>query len=88
MTHISRVVPVRGTDTEYLGEPERLHTSPVTHHGVPPVTGQGEDELSPRPATPEDFRPLRTYTEDWFGLPVQFWLGSAAMLAIVAVMLL
>src|SRR5689334_22816101 len=47
----SDATPVPGTDTEYLGHPERLKTSPVTHHGVPPVSGPvgapAGGELSP-----------------------------------------
>ena len=49
---VAGVTPVPGTDTEYLGDTERLKTSPITHHGVTPVTGRADtgqgDELSRR----------------------------------------
>jgi carbon monoxide dehydrogenase subunit G len=89
----SGMTPVPGTDTEFLGEPERLKTSPVTHHGVPPVTGRTDaehgGELSPPPSRVEDFRPMRLLTTmQPFGLPLQFWIGSALMLVILALMFL
>jgi uncharacterized protein len=90
---IPGITPVPGTDTEYLGDPERLKTSPVTHHGVPPVTGRTDaahgGEVSPPPSRPEDFRPLRLITMiEPFGLPLQFWIGCALMLIILALMFL
>jgi carbon monoxide dehydrogenase subunit G len=79
--------PVRGTDTEFLADRERLKTSPVAHQGVPPVTGPTDarlgGEVSPPPARPEDFRPLRTFTSNPLGLPIQFWIGAAAMVVIL-----
>ncbi len=78
------VTPVPGTDTEYLGSPERLRTSPITHHGVPPVTGRQPGELSPPPAEPMDLKPLRLLMAvEPFGLPIQFWIGSILMLVIL-----
>ncbi|WP_135466143.1 CoxG family protein [Crenalkalicoccus roseus] len=86
------VTPVAGTDTEYLADRQGLQTSPVTQHGVTPVTGPigaGAGERSPPPATPEDFRPLRLLTTiEPFGLPLQFWIGAALMLVILALMFL
>lgn len=78
--------PVPNTDTEYLGHEERLQVSPVAQYGEPPVTGSlatGPDAERAR-NTREDFRPLRTLgTRDVMGLPIQFWLGSAAMVVIL-----
>lgn len=81
--------PVPGTDTEYLGHPERLRTSPVTHHGVPPVSGPAAPgEVSPPPASPKDFEPLRLLGAiEPFGLPIQFWIGAALMIVILALVL-
>ena len=89
----TRMTPVPGTDTEYLGDPERLKTSPVTHHGVPPVTGQLDAahgaELSPPPSRVEDFRPMRLlFAMEPLGLPLQFWIGGVLMLIILALMFL
>lgn len=80
-----RAEPVQGTDTEYLGDTERLRTSPMTHHGVTPVTGQVPNELSPPPANPADFWPMRLLTQDIMGFPLQVWFGLAAMLAIILI---
>jgi carbon monoxide dehydrogenase subunit G len=90
---IAGVTPVPGTDTEYLGDTERLKTSPITHHGVTPVTGSlnagADGERSPPPSRPEDLRPMRLLTTmQPFGLPLQFWIGGAVMLIILALMFL
>jgi carbon monoxide dehydrogenase subunit G len=77
------VAAVAGTDTEYLGDPARLHTSPMTHHGVTPVTGQLPDEHTPAPAAPSDFLPMRVLTSNFLGFPFQVWLGLAAMAVIL-----
>jgi len=87
------VTPTPGTDTEYLGNPENLKTSPVTHHNVPPVTGPAGagagGEISPPPSRPEDFRPLRLITTmQPLGLPMQFWIGSLLMLIVLALLFL
>lgn len=90
---IAGVTPVAGTDTEYLGDTERLKTSPITHHGVTPVTGSLNagpgGERSPPPSKPEDLRPMRLLTTmQPLGLPLQFWIGSVVMLIILALMFL
>ena len=86
------VTPVPGTDTEYLADRQRLQTSPVTHRGVPPVTGATGamgGEMSPPPATPEDFRPLRLITTmEPMGLPLQFWIGLVLMVGILGLLFL
>ena len=90
---VAGVTPVPGTDTEYLGDTERLKTSPITHHGVTPVTGRADtgqgDELSPPPSRPEDLRPLRLLGNfEPFGLPLQFWIGAVLMVIILVLLFL
>ncbi len=82
--------PVTGTDTEYLGDREGLKTSPITHHNVAPVSGEGAGGPGqpPPPSDPEALRPLRTYTMSPMGWPLQVWVGVALILAIAAVMFL
>ena len=77
------VMAEAGTDTEYLADTARLHTSPVTHHGVAPVTAQQPGELSPAPAAPSDFTPMRMLTSEFLGFPIQLWFGLACMLGIL-----
>jgi hypothetical protein len=79
----AEAVAVAGTDTEYLGDTARLHTSPVTHHGVEPVTAQQPGELSPPPARPSDFLPMRILTSEFLGFPFQVWFGLAAWLGVL-----
>ncbi|MBX6376650.1 MAG: carbon monoxide dehydrogenase subunit G [Acetobacteraceae bacterium] len=86
---VAGVTPVAGTDTEYLADRERLATSPVTHHGVPPVTGPRPGEVSPPPAEPFDLKPLRLFfAMEPFGLPMQFWIGAVLMVIILALLFL
>ena len=79
----AEAMAVAGTDTEYLGDTARLHTSPVTHHGVEPVTAQQPGELSPPPARPGDFLPMRILTSEFLGFPFQVWFGLAAWLGVL-----
>jgi uncharacterized protein len=76
-----------GTDTEYLrdaGAP-----SPITHHGAEgPSAAVGRPVQRPGPHQPAnaplEIRPLRTLMMmEPFGLPMQFWIGSAVMLVIL-----
>jgi len=86
---VAGVTPVPGTDTEYLGDRERLRSSPITHHGVPPVTGPAPGEVSPPPSEPFELRPLRLLTQmEPFGLPIQFWAIAAFMLLVVFLLFL
>ncbi|WP_372617674.1 SRPBCC family protein [Falsiroseomonas sp.] len=77
------VAAVAGTDTEFLGDPAGLRSSPITHHGVAPVTGQVPGERSPPPAAPSDFLPMRVLTSNFLGFPFQVWFGLAAMAVIL-----
>jgi len=84
----AEAMAVAGTDTEYLGDTARLHTSPVTHHGVEPVTAQQPGELSPPPARPDDFLPMRILTSEFLGFPFQVWFGLAAWLGVLFLLFL
>ncbi|MDB5314357.1 MAG: carbon monoxide dehydrogenase [Rhodospirillales bacterium] len=77
-----RGVPVPGTDTEYLTQPDA--PAPITVHGD-----------VPRPAptmvssAPMVMSPLRTmFMLEPFGLPLTFWGGFAIWLVILALMFL
>lgn len=81
------VAPVPGTDTEYLADRQGLRTSPITHHNVPPVTGTAPGETSPPPSEPFDLKPMRLFfAMKPFGLPMQFWLGAAAMVVVLVLL--
>jgi hypothetical protein len=82
---------VRNTDTEYLrdaGAP-----GPITQHGAEGASASGDPVHRPNPrpghADAEAMRPLRLLTTmQPFGLPLQFWAGSAVMLVIFVLMFL
>ena len=79
----------RNTDTEFLGEPEAA--GPLTQHGAdgPGASARPVPRPNPPPVHPEALRPLRLLTTvQPFGLPLQFWIGGAAMLGIAALMFL
>ncbi|MBD0270910.1 MAG: carbon monoxide dehydrogenase subunit G [Acetobacteraceae bacterium] len=77
------------TDTEYLAHSQAA--GPLTQHGAdgPSASGKPVHRPNPRPVDTEALRPLRLLTTlQPFGLPLQFWLGGAALLVIAALMFL
>ena len=86
----SGVVQARtNTDTEFLAEPEGA--GPLTQHGAegPSASGRPVHRPNPRSIDREALRPLRLLTTvQPFGLPLQFWIGGAALLFIAALMFL
>ncbi len=79
------VVPVAGTDTEYLAEPGA--PGPITQHGADGVSPGGPVHR-PNPAPAQMPLPLRLLTQDFLGFPAQVWLGGAAMLVVLALIFL
>ena len=81
--------PQTNTDTEFLAHSEAA--GPLTQHGAdgPSASGRPVHRPNPRPVDTEALRPLRLLTTmQPFGLPLQFWIGGAAMLFIAALMFL
>lgn len=80
--------PAAGTDTEHLRE---TGAGPLTQHGAEGTSAAGRPVHRPNPrvADNEALRPLRLLLQiEPFGLPLQFWGGSVAMLIILALMFL
>ncbi|MCK8786932.1 carbon monoxide dehydrogenase subunit G [Roseomonas sp. NAR14] len=77
--------PVRGTDTEYMAD---RGPAPITQHGATGTAPTGDRVARPNPTPGPTPMPLRLLTMTPFGLPIQFWLGSAAMLVILVLLFL
>ena len=84
MAAASGPTPVAGTDTEYMADPARLGTTPITFHGTEPVTGK----LDPQANAPIAISPLRMLGGSPFGVPLQAWVGGVICIAIAALMFL
>jgi carbon monoxide dehydrogenase subunit G len=69
--------PRGGTDTEYLAD--RHAPGPVTQHGADGMSPGGEVRR-PNPRGIPMGDPLRLFTQDIFGFPLQVWFGLGAML--------
>ena len=81
--------PQTNTDTEYLAHGNA--PGPITQHGAdgPSASGRPVHRPNARPVDTEALRPLRLLTTlQPMGLPLQFWFGGAALLAIAGLMFL
>ncbi|HZF78087.1 MAG TPA: carbon monoxide dehydrogenase subunit G [Acetobacteraceae bacterium] len=67
--------PVANTDTEYLAD--RNAPGPVTQHAAEGQSPGGTVHRPNQRGVPMGV-PLRLLTQDYFGLPIQFWLGAGA----------
>lgn len=76
----AQVVPVAGTDTEYLAHPGAA--APITHHGADGVSAGGAVQR-PGPHPWETGLPMRLMTSQFLGFPFQVWFGLAAMVVIL-----
>ncbi len=75
--------PVSGTDTEYLKEPGA--PAPRTQHGAEGMSAGGPVERPGGQGTPLGL-PLRLLTQDFMGMPAQFWIGAVLMLGILTLL--
>ncbi|MGG5808425.1 SRPBCC family protein [Falsiroseomonas sp. CW058] len=72
--------PQSGTDTEYMAD--RHAPGPVTQHNAEGMSPGGPVHR-PNPRAIPMGGPLRLLTQDFMGLPIQFWLGAGAMVVIL-----
>jgi hypothetical protein len=72
--------PAANTDTEYLAD--RNAAGPVTQHNAEGQSPGGTVHRPNQRGVPMGV-PLRLLTQDYFGLPVQFWLGTGAWVVIL-----